>query len=75
MRSSRCHKNKKNNEKKPSSNGRKHMEKEKTNHEEEEGSSVMVGAPPTCNPANAGKVGLQLKGVQRVWFGEGGKRA
>ena len=51
------------------------MGKEKTNREEEEDSSVMAGAPPTCNLANAGKVGLQLKGVQRVQFGEGGKRA
>ena len=52
------------------------MEKEKTNHEEEEeDNNVMAGAPPTCNPANAKKVGLQLKGVQRVWFGERGKRA
>ena len=52
------------------------MEKEKTNHEEEEeDNNVMAGAPPTCNLANAGKVGLQLKGVQRVQFGEGGKRA
>ena len=39
------------------------MGKEKTNREEEEDSSVMAGAPPTCNLANAGKVGLQLKGV------------
>ena len=53
------------------------MGKEKTNHEEEEeeDNNVMAGAPPTCNLANAEKVGLQLKGVQRVWFGEGGKRA
>ena len=51
------------------------MGKEKTNREEEEDSSVMARAPPTCNLANAGKVGLQLKGVQRVQFGEGGKRA
>ena len=68
-------KKKKNNEKKPSSSDRKHMGKEKTNREEEEDSSVMARAPPTCNLANAGKVGLQLKGVQRVQFGEGGKRA
>ena len=51
------------------------MGKEKTNREKEEDSNVMAEAPPTYNPANVGKVGLQLKGVQKVQFGEGGKRA
>ena len=64
----------KNNKTKPGSSGRKHMEKEKTKHKEED-NNVMVGAPPTCNLANARKVGPWLKGLQRVWFGGGRKRA
>ena len=31
------------------------MGKEKTNHQEED-NSVMAEAPPTCSPANVGKV-------------------
>ena len=40
----------------PGSNSRKHVEKEKTKHEGQD-NSVMAEAPPTCNPANARKVG------------------
>ena len=55
----------KNNKTKPGSSGRKHMEKEKIKHKEED-NNVMVEAPPTCNQANARKVGPWLKGLQRV---------
>ena len=64
----------KNNETKPGSKGQKHMEKEKTKHEEED-NDVMAGVPPTYHPANAGKVGPRLNGLQNMWFGEKGKRA
>ena len=46
--------------------------KEKIKHKGEN-NNVVAEAPPTCNPTNAREVGPQLKRLQRVWFGKGGK--
>ena len=53
---------------------KKCMGKEKKKREKED-NDVMVGALPTYNPTNVGKVGPRLKRLQRVWFGGGRKRA
>ena len=48
--------------------------KEKTKHMEEN-NNVVTRAPLTYNSSNARKVGLQLKILQRVWFGGEGKES